>query len=133
MSDKTTKIRELAKEKSEKRKAEVIKIIKLMIKNGESVSFYSVNKKSGASKSYLYNNEEIYNLIKEARGKEVEKKKTTESKDSIINMLNLKIKKLESEIKSLKEENSDSYKLKYEKVLEENFKLKEQLKNSYNY
>ena len=133
MSDKTTKIRELAKEKSEKRKAEVIKIIKLMIKNGESVSFYSVNKKSGASKSYLYNNEEIYNLIKEARGKEVEKKKTTESKDSIINMLNLKIKKLESEIKSLKEGNSESYKLKYEKVLEENSKLKEQLKNSYNY
>lgn len=133
MLDKTTRIRELAKEKSEKRKVEVIKIIKLMIKNGESVSFYSVSKKSGASKSYLYNNEEIYNIIKEARGKDTEKKKTTESKDSIINMLNLKIKKLESEIKSLKEENSESYKLKYEKVLEENSKLKEQLKNSYNY
>lgn len=133
MSDKTAKIKELAKEKSEKRKAEVIKVIKSMIKNGESVSFYSVNKKSGASKSYLYNNEEIYNLIQEARGKEVEKKKTTESKDSIINMLNLKIKKLESEIKALQDGNSDSYKLKYEKVLEENYKLKEQLKNSYNY
>lgn len=131
--DKTAKIKELAKEKSKQRKAEVIKVIKSMIKKGESVSFYSVNKKSGAAKSYLYNNEEIYNLILEARGKEVEKKKTAKSKDSIINMLNLKIKKLESEIKLLQDENSDSYKLKYEKILEENSKLKEQLKNSYNY
>ena len=43
------------------------------------------------------------------------------------------IKNLEKEIKELKGNNSDSYKLKYEKVVNENKQLKEQLKNAYNY
>ena len=52
----TLKIAEMAKRKSIKRQKEVLDVIASMIKNGEKVTFYSVQKKTGASKSYLYNN-----------------------------------------------------------------------------
>lgn len=133
MSDKTLKIRSMAKEKSAKRQQEVIKAIKLMKKNGEKISFYSVQKRTGASKSYLYTNEEISKLIQEAREEEIVSPRSKESQETIIKALNMKIKKLEAEVKSLKTENNDSYKTKYEKLLEENKQLKEQLKNSYEY
>lgn len=133
MSDKTLKIRSMAKEKSAKRQQEVISAIKLMKKNGEKISFYSVQKRTGASKSYLYTNEEISKLIQEAREEEIVSSRSKESQETIIKALNMKIKKLEAEVKSLKAENNDSYKAKYEKLLEENKQLKEQLKNSYEY
>ena len=123
----------MAKEKSAKRQQEVIKAIKLMKKNGEKISFYSVQKRTGASKSYLYTNEEISKLIQEAREEEIVSPRSKESQETIIKALNMKIKKLEAEVKSLKTENNDSYKTKYEKLLEENKQLKEQLKNSYEY
>lgn len=129
----TLKIAEMAKRKSIKRQKEVLDVIASMIKNGEKVTFYSVQKKTGASKSYLYNNEKIKEAIKQEREEKTANTRTNESKDAIIKVLKMTIKNLEKEIKELKGNNSDSYKLKYEKVVNENKQLKEQLKNAYNY
>lgn len=134
MGEKSTlKIAELAKKKSVNRQKEVLDAIESMIKNGEKVTFYSVQKKTGASKSYLYNNDKIKMAIQQEREEKIANTRTNESKDAIIKALKMTIKNLEKEIKELKNTNSDSYKLKYEKVLKENKELKEQLKNSYNY
>ncbi|EDT27864.1 transposase [Clostridium perfringens] len=127
------KIAELAKEKSIKRQKEVLDIISLMIKNGEKVTFYSVQKKTGASKSYLYNNLKIKSVIQQEREEKIVNSRTDKSKDAIIKALKMTIKNLEKEIKELKSVNEDSYKLKYEKVLIENKELKKQLKNAYDY
>ena len=129
----TLKIAEMAKRKSIKRQKEVLDVIASMIKNGEKVTVYSVQKKTGASKSYLYNNEKIKEAIKQEREEKTANTRTNESKDAIIKVLKMTIKNLEKEIKELKGNNSDSYKLKYEKVVNENKQLKEQLKNAYNY
>ena len=129
----TLKIAEMAKRKSIKRQKEVLDVIASMIKNGEKVTFYSVQKKTGASKSYLYNNEKIKEAIKQEREEKTANTRTNESKDAIIKVLKMTIKNLEKEIKELKGNNSDSYKLKYEKVVNETKQLKEQLKNAYNY
>ena len=54
MGEKSTlKIAELAKKKSVNRQKEVLDAIESMIKNGEKVTFYSVQKKTGASKPLI--------------------------------------------------------------------------------
>ena len=127
---KTDKITELAKQKSEKRQKEVLNAIKKMKKAGEPVSFYSVQKKTGASKSYLYNNEAIASAIKEARTLKTEPI-SPDSEKTVIMALRKKVKDLEKQLDKEREANSDSYREKCIKLQAENEQLKEQLKKAY--
>lgn len=65
--DKHNKIVAMAKEKAARREAEVLEVISEMVANGEKVTFYKVQKVTGAARSYLYGNENIRKLIEEAR------------------------------------------------------------------
>ena len=130
MADKTERIRELAKDKSTKRQAEVLQAIKKMQKAGEKVTFYGVAKETGASKSYLYKNEAISSAIRACQ-KDSVAPRTEKSDKAIIASLQLEIKKLQKQLKERDEANGDSYKAKYEKALGEIAELKKQLENAY--
>lgn len=130
---KTDKMVEMAKQKSVNREADVLKVIKSLIKSGEKVSVYSVANISNASKSFIYGNKKIMAAIDKERNKIQKTEMTAKSKESIISALKNKIKTLESEKQTLIAENSETYKTKYEKLLIENKELKEQLKVSYKY
>ena len=101
------------------------------MKKGKKISFYSVAKVTGASRSYLYNNPSISEAIKAARTEPVTTKRTKESDKTIITALKLENKKLKEQLNKLNEQNSESYKVKYEILLDENKKLKEQLEKAY--
>lgn len=70
MEKRVEKIVAMAKEKSEKRKADVLQAIKELAESGNKVTFYKVSQLTGASKSFLYNNQEIADAIMRARDKE---------------------------------------------------------------
>lgn len=131
MNKNTSKIIELAKNKSEQTKNKVIEVINEMLVNGEKITFYSVYKRAGVSKSYVYKNEEVRLVIETYRKSSVKKKQGNEAKDVIIEAQKKKIKELERKIKELKK--SETYKEKYERLLIENKELKKQLENAYTY
>ena len=131
MNNKTQKINELAKKKSTDRQEEVLKEIRLMIKKGKKISFYSVAQATGASRSYLYKNTAISEAINAARSEPVTEKRSKESDKTIITALKLENKKLREQVKKFNEQNNESYKAKYEKLLDENKKLKKQLEKAY--
>ena len=126
---KTDRIVELATEKSRKRHREVISTINKMIKRGDKVSFYSVVKETGASKSYLYTNVELRSLIELARNQAV-RLRSVKGNKVIIEAQQRKIEELTARIKELEDNYGEELMSKYEKVLQENKRLKLQLKNS---
>lgn len=107
----------------------VIKVINEMIQNNENITYYSVSKKSGVSRNFLYKDEDISLLIdKHKTTKSTKKIQSQDAKDIIINAQKQKIKELEKYQKE-----NENYKEKYDQLLKENKSLKEQLKNSYDY
>lgn len=130
MADKTEKIKELAKKKSSDRQEEVLKAIRKMQKDGQKVTYYGVAKATGASKSYLYNNAVISEAIRNARDENPEPR-SEKSKQSIISAQRMQIKRLQKQIDEMKAANGETYKEKYEKLLQENADLKKQLENAY--
>lgn len=66
-NNKTDVIVKMAKEKSERKYKAVMDEIDKMIKEGVSITFYSVEKRTGISKGFLYRNEEISARIKSLR------------------------------------------------------------------
>lgn len=134
MAKKTDRIVEMAHKKATDRQKEVMDAVKRMQKEGKKITFYSVMKETGASKSYLYTNKAIYDIIVEARdGQAPKTPRAAQSKDAIIKMQKSKIMELERKISSLQSENDESYKAKYQRVAAENQELKEQLRVAYSY
>lgn len=107
----------------------VIKVINEMMQNNENITYYSVSKKSGVSRNFLYKDEDISLLIdKHKTTKSTKKIQSQDAKDIIIAAQKQKIKELEKYQKE-----NENYKEKYDQLLKENKSLKEQLKNSYDY
>lgn len=118
-----------SQEKARKREETVLNAINLMHETGEKITFYSVAKKTKASKSYLYNNPKIACLIKEYRNQVQETSENDYQKQ---------IAYFKSIIESLENENMNlrdnmNYKDKYFRLLAENKALKEQLLVAYSY
>lgn len=123
--DKTDKIVKLTKKKSEEKRDYVLEVINSMIRNEEKITFYSVYKKAGVSKSFVYNNEEIRRRIEMCRSGAITKDEVKDNKDILIDQLSN-----ENEIlrKKLKEYNKDElWKVKYENKKKEADMLKERL------
>lgn len=120
-----------AKERGETRQKEVLDAIKQMKKRGDKITFYSVQKVTGAAKSYLYSNAAIRKAIEDERSARVDR--SAVSKDALIKIQSEKIKSLEKEIMDLKKGNSESYKTRYERLLQEYEDLKLQLRTAYDY
>ena len=127
----TSKIVSMAKEKTEEKKQKVINTINQMIANEEKITFYSVYQKAGVSKSFVYNNKEIREVIEQHRKLPIKKAQTKDAKDVIIESQKRKIKELEKEIKLLQKD--ELWKEKYKKLYEENKDLEKQLEKSYKY
>lgn len=130
---KTDGLAAAAKAKSERRVDEVLKTIADMKRRGDPITFSGVQKRSGAARSFLYNNEAIRKVIEDNRLGIPGSKRAEESKDAIIAALRLKVKQQEARIHALERERGDSYKAKYEKLCVENKALKQQLKMAYEY
>lgn len=133
MAKKTEKITAIAKEKATKRETEVLKAVADMVARGETITFYKVQKETGAAKSYLYSNGRIRAAIEDGRNCTSSYGRKDDSKDAIIKVLRLQIDRLQKEIVLLSGQLDDSYKTKYEKLLAENRQLKLQLKTAYKY
>ncbi|GAA0504322.1 hypothetical protein GCM10008986_34820 [Salinibacillus aidingensis] len=127
----TSKIVSMAKEKTEEKKQMVIETINKMIECDEKITFYSVYQKAGVSKSFVYNNEEIREVIEQHRKSSIKKTQTKDAKDVIIESQKRKIKELEKEIKQYQKD--ELWKDKFEKLDEENKQLKIQLQQAYKY
>lgn len=123
--EKTKKIVELTKKKSDEKKEYVLEVINSMIRNEEKITFYSVYKKAGVSKSFVYNNEEIRNRIEFCRSGALDIGEVKDNKDILIDELSKEIEFLRDK---LKEYNKDElWKVKYENKKKEADMLKERL------
>ena len=121
----------MAKEKTEEKKQKVIDTINQMIENEEKITFYRVYQKAGVSKSFVYNNDEIREIIEQHRKSPIKKTQTKDAKDVIIESQKWKIKELEKDIKIYQKD--ELWKEKFEKLYEENRQLKIQLQKAYKY
>jgi hypothetical protein len=100
------------KERKESAREKAVLTIRQLRLEGNPVNFSTVHKRSGVSKSFLYDDEEIRKMIEAFRQQEVNKEmnrraryeKTSQSKDVIIKAKDKRIAKLEAEIKKLKTE-----------------------------
>lgn len=123
MADNTKHLEASWNRRSAEAKGKVQNAVQELKENGEPVNFGSVHKKSGVSKHFLYENEEVRNLIEAERRKgEIRKAvshskydKTSKSKDVIIAAKEKYIKKLEAENKELRKELSQLRAMIYEK------------------
>lgn len=112
MVDNTKGLKKYAQEKSKITLEKVNRAIRELSLNDEKINFNSVAIASGASKTFLYNNEDIKKRIEDLRQQQVSIEinqrvkydKTAKSKDVIIMAINKKIKILEEENQKLNEQ-----------------------------
>ncbi len=127
----TERIVSMAKEKTESKKKLVIDTINRMIDEDDKITFYSVFQKAGVSKSFVYNNQEIREIIEHHRKSPIKKTQTKDAKDIIIESQKRKIKELEKELSKYRKD--ELWKEKYEKLKDEHEELKIQLQKAYDY
>ena len=112
MADVTKNLEESWNRRKEESRKKAQSAIKVLEEEGKAVNFNSVHVRSGISKSFLYDDEEIRNLIGKHRMQKAEREiawhkkydKTSDSKDVIIEAKDKRIKKLEEENAKLKQE-----------------------------
>jgi hypothetical protein len=112
MADKLRGIEENRKNRAEGARQRALETINQLIIMGENVNFNSVHKQSGVSKSFLYDDADIRKRIEEQRKCGVDNEmnrrakydKTSRSKDVIIAAKDMRITKLETEVRMLKME-----------------------------
>lgn len=108
----TAGLKASAKQKQYETAKKVDEAFKLLIKEKASINFNSVSERSGVSKAYLYNHQEIRerieNLRKQQQGlpsrKHIKEEMTDSSKDVLLVAKNNRIKELENEVKRLREQ-----------------------------
>ena len=96
--------------RTDESRRKALEAIEALKKKNEPVNFSTVQKKSGVSKHYLYEHEEIRAMIELARSKEAERAaawhkkydRTSKSKDVLIATKDKRIEKLEEENRQLR-------------------------------
>lgn len=133
MAKSTEAMQKARREKAEETERHVLEAIRQMKRGGEKITFYSVAKRTGSSRSYLHNNEKICSVIKNIN--EGAAPRSEESTAVLLKAARMKIRALEAENEALKREleGDGMYKKKYEAVLEENRQLRKQLQTAYEY
>ena len=92
--------------------AETLALIRRMVSKGKPVNFSSVSKASGHTAKYLYDNEKIRTEIMTHRKPPVPK--SEESAKSETTIIKMGYKKLQEKLRKIEQENSDTWKQKYE-------------------
>lgn len=111
------------KKRTDDSRQKALKAIEELKRMDEPVNFSTVQKKSGVSKHYLYEHDDIRSLIESARSEEAERAsawhkkydRTSKSKDVLINAKDKRIAKLEEENRQLRHELETLRRLMYEK------------------
>ncbi len=123
MAESSKYLEESWKRRSDESRRKALAAIEELRKKNEPVNFSTVQKRSGVSKHYLYEHDDIRNMIESARSKEAERAsawhkkydRTSKSKDVLINAKDKRIAKLEEENRQLKREVDTLRRLLYEK------------------
>ena len=111
------------KRRTDESRQKAVKAIEELKKKNEPVNFSTVQKKSGVSKHYLYEHEDIRTMIESARSEEAERAsawhkkydRTSKSKDVLIKAKDKRIAKLEEENRQLRQELDALRRMLYEK------------------
>ncbi len=112
---KTDKIVKYVRQKSIDKENMVLAAIQTMLETKQKITFYSVCKATGVSKSFLYSNEKICKRIREIRDGDASPV-DQETSDTIIDALKMENKTLQKRIKEL--EHEGNWRVKYEKAKE---------------
>lgn len=112
MTDKLKTLEVNRKKQSDEARKKANEAINLLCKKEKAVNFSSIHKQSGVSRSFLYEDEEIRQMIQECRSSEIDSEmnrrakydKTSRSKNVIIEAKDKRIAKLEEENRRLKVE-----------------------------
>ena len=123
--DKTREIVKLAKQKTEDKVVFVTSVINDMQTHHKKISFYSVAKETGVSKSFLYSNERLKNLIVRLRDDQKNAILDAPDSETLIAALRKENRRLQTEIKSLQKDKL--WKEKYDDAVRENSLLKKRI------
>ena len=110
MADKLKTLEVNRKKQSDEARKKAKEAINLVCKEEKAVNFSSIHKLSGVSRSFLYEDEEIRQMIQECRSSEIDSEmnrrakydKTSRSKNVIIEAKDKRIAKLETENRKLR-------------------------------
>lgn len=110
--DRKTHLQQVHEQRRQKTNQRVHEAIKRLIAAQEPINFNSVSQESGVSKATLYNHSNIRERIERLRTqqeqsptlKQQKRERTEETKEAIIQSLQVRIKRLETENKHLKEQ-----------------------------
>ena len=122
--DRTEQIKYLNLQRKVTTQKKVDLAIQKLIRLQEAINFNSVANESGLAKSTLYNNPSIKERIESLREQQrqvptpaqVKREMNDTNKDAIIASLKRKVKKLEEEVKILKEQTKRNYTDIYDKL-----------------
>ena len=111
------------KRRTDESRRKALEAIESLKKKHEPVNFSTVQKKSGVSKHYLYEHDEIRKMIEAARSEDEERAsawhkkydRTSKSKEVLISAKDKRIARLEEENRELKKELETLRRLIYEK------------------
>lgn len=107
-----------AKQRTINTKNIVLQTIDEMLSEGLPITFSSVSQRSGVTRKFMYNNEDIKMLInKYSKSKNRRKNQSSDSKDVIISNKNKRISDLEKRVREL--EVDSGYKEKYRQACKE--------------
>lgn len=107
-----------AKQRTINTKNIVLQTIDEMLSEGLPITFSSVSQRSGVTRKFMYNNEDIKMLInKYSKSKNRRKNQSSDSKDVIISNKNKRISDLEKRVREL--EVDSGYKEKYKQACKE--------------
>lgn len=112
MADKLKTLEDNRKRQSDEARKKAKEAINRLCKENKAVNFSNIHKLSGVSRSFLYEDEEIRQMIQEYRSSEIDSEmnrrakydKTSRSKDVIIESKDKRIARLEEENRRLKSE-----------------------------
>ena len=123
MEESSKYLEESWKRRTDESRRKAMAAIEELKKKNEPVNFSTVQKRSGVSKHYLYEHDDIRNMIESARSEEAERTsawhkkydRTSKSKDVLIKAKDKRIEKLEEENCQLRREVDTLRRLLYEK------------------
>lgn len=123
MAEPTKYLEKSWKQRTDDSRQKALKAIEELKRMDEPINFSTVQKKSGVSKHYLYEHDDIRSVIESARSEEAERAsawhkkydRTLKSKDVLINARDKRIAKLEEENRQLRKELDVLRRLLYEK------------------
>lgn len=123
--EKTHEIVKLAKQKTEVKVEFVTSVIEDMEKHQKKISFYSVAKEAGVSKSFLYSNDSLRAKIIAIRDNKENGVLTQANAQTLVSALRKEIERLQKELKNYQTDRL--WKAKYEDLKQENKLLKKRI------